>query len=148
MEVILREDVEGVGRTGDVVNVKRGFARNYLLSQNLAIEATRRNLKQLEHQKRLLAKQADRQRREAMSLVEGLDGLSITVAKASGDGDKLYGSVTARDIVAALFDEGIQSVSRKQIMFSEPIRQLGIYDLPIRLSAGQTVMVKLWVVSK
>jgi len=148
MEVILREDVQDLGRTGDVVNVSRGFARNYLIPQNLAIQATRRNLKQLDHQKRVITKRAERQRKVAASLVERMEGLSVTVTKPVGENDRLYGSVTPKDVVQGLVDEGVTDVSRKQVQLNDPIRQLGIYTVPIRLDAENNVDIKVWVVAK
>ena len=94
MEVILREDIPELGRSGDVVNVSPGYARNYLIPQSLATKATRRDLKQLEHQKRIIAKRAERKRVEAATLSERMQDLSITVPKPVGGNDRLYGSVT------------------------------------------------------
>jgi large subunit ribosomal protein L9 len=148
MEVILREDVHGLGRAGEVVKVKPGYARNYLIPQQMAVEATRRNLKQLQHQKGVIAKRADKHRAEAASLGEKMAGLSVTVAKAVGSEDRLYGSVTGKDIVQSLIDEGITGIDKKRVVLQEPIRQLGIYDVPIKLSAETTVEIKLWVVAK
>ncbi len=148
MEVILREDVLELGRTGDVINVSRGYARNFLIPQNLAVEATRRNLKQLQHQKRVISKRANRQREEAAGLAERMSSLSVTVAKPAGENDRLYGSVTPRDVAQGLIDEEISGISRKQVLLKEPIRQLGIFPVPIRLDADNTVEIKLWVVAK
>jgi large subunit ribosomal protein L9 len=148
MEVILREDVHGLGRAGDVVKVKPGFGRNYLIPQQLAVEATGRNLKQLEHQKAVIAGRAAKHRAETSSLAERMNNLSVTVAKPVGEGDKLYGSVTAKDVAQGIVDEGITGVDKKRVMLLQPIRQLGIYDVPIRLNADATVQIKLWVVAK
>lgn len=148
MEVILREDVADLGRSGEVVHVKRGFARNYLIPQNLAVEATRRNLSQLEHEKRLIGHRTEKRRAEAATLVEKLNGLSVTVAKPVGEEDRLYGSVTAKDIVAGLIEEGMGSVDKKKVILAEPIRKLGIFDVPVRLDAETTAEIKLWVVAK
>ena len=148
MEVILREDIAELGRSGDVVDVKDGYARNYLIPQSLAIQATRRNLKQLEHQKRVIAKRAERKRAEAATLSERMQDLSITVSKPVGGSDRLYGSVTPRDIIQGLSDEGVQGISRKQVQLDFAIRQLGIYSVPIRLTADHSVDIKVWVVAK
>ena len=148
MEVILREDVRDVGETGDVVDVSRGYARNYLIPQQLAVAATRRNLGHLEHQKWLLAKRAEKQRAVAASLAQRLEGLSVTVAKPVGGNDKLYGSVTGRDVAAAVAEEGVAEVSRKQVALGEPIRQLGIYDVEIKLAGDNRATIKVWVVAK
>ncbi len=148
MDVILREDVVELGRTGDVVNVSPGYARNYLIPQNLAVEATRRNLRQLEHQKRTMTKRAERQLQQAASLTEKLDGLNITVEKPVGANDRLYGSVTARDVIDGLAAEGVTGPSRKKVVLDDPIRTLGIHEVPIRLSAEHTINIKVWVVAK
>lgn len=148
MDVILREDVQDLGQTGDVVSVSPGYARNFLIPQHLAIEATRRNLRQLEHQKRVMGKRAAKQRAEAATLVDRLGTLAVTVEKPVGKNDRLYGSVTGRDVVNALADEGFTGVSHKKVVLEDPIRQLGIFDVPIRLSAEHSVQIKVWVVAK
>lgn len=148
MEVILREDVQDLGRTGEIVNVSPGYARNYLIPQNLAVQATRRNIKQLDHQKRVISKRASRQREESASLAERMQGLSVTVAKPVGENDRLYGSVTPRDVVQGLTDEGIAAIGRKQIQLKDPIRILGIHTVPVRLDAENKVDIKVWVVAK
>lgn len=148
MDVILREDVRGLGDAGQVVKVKPGYARNYLIPQKMAVEATRRNLKELEHQKGLIARKADKRRAEAAGLAEKLSGLSVTVAKAVGEEDRLYGSVTAKDVAKGIQDEGISGVDKKTVVLNQPIRTLGIYDVPLKLSSETTVTIKLWVVAK
>ena len=148
MDVILREDVHGLGDAGQVVKVKPGYARNYLIPQKMAVEATRRNLKELEHQKGLIARKADKRRAEAATMAEKMVGLSVTVAKPVGEEDKLYGAVTAKDVVAGLVEEGITGVDKKRVVLASPIKSLGIYDVPIRLSAEATVDIKLWVVAR
>ena len=148
MEVILQEDVQDLGRCGDVVKVSPGYARNYLVPQNLAVLATGKNLKQLEHQKRLISKATEEQRKLASDLAGKLKGLSVTVAKPVGENDRLYGSVTPRDVAQSLVDEGVQGVDRKQIQLKDTVRTLGIYSVPVRLSAENTVEIKLWVVAK
>jgi large subunit ribosomal protein L9 len=148
MEVILREDVKDLGRSGDVVKVSPGFARNYLVPQNLAVLATGKNLKELEHQKRVISKHADEQRKLAADLAGKLKGLSVTVAKPVGESDRLYGSVTPRDVAQALVEEGVNDVDRKQITIDDAIRTLGIYTVPVRLSAENVAEIKLWVVAK
>jgi large subunit ribosomal protein L9 len=148
MEVILREDVQDLGITGDVVAVSRGFARNYLIPRHLAVEATKRNLKQLEHDKRVIMKHAEAKRKLAAALHDRLKGLSITVTKPVGENDRLYGSVTAKDIVEGLAEEDIQGVTRKQVQLDDQMRTLGIYEVPIRLDAEHTVNINVWVVAK
>jgi large subunit ribosomal protein L9 len=148
MQLILREDVQDLGRTGDVVNVSPGYARNYLIPQALAVEATRRNLRQLEHQKRVMSKRAEQQRQRATELGDRIDGLNVTVEKPVGESDRLYGSVTGRDIVGALVVEGFKDVDKKRIVLNQPIRQLGIHPVSIRLSGDRTVQIKVWVVAK
>lgn len=148
MDVILREDVHGLGGAGQVVKVKPGYARNFLIPQKMAVEATSRNLKQLEHQKGVITRRADKKRAAAASLASKIQGLSVTVAKPVGGQDKLYGSVTVKDVVQALADEGVADVSKKAIVLPDSIRQLGIYDVTVRLTAESTVTIKLWVVAK
>ena len=108
MEVILREDVPTLGTIGDIVRVKPGFARNYLLPRGLAVVADRRNVHALEHQQRLAAEKRERERRQALSVAEKLSHVRVTIKARAGEEGKLFGSVTNIDIERALAAEGIQ----------------------------------------
>ena len=135
MEIILQEDVENLGQIGDVVKVRDGFARNYLLPRGLALEANRRNLRVLEHQKRLVAAKKERTVSQAQTLSAQLAALNVVVTARAGEEDRLFGSVTNLDIEKALQAQGIE-VDRKKILLAEPLKQLGTYTVPIQLSGG------------
>jgi large subunit ribosomal protein L9 len=147
MKVILREDVPDLGAIGDVVTVKDGYARNYLIPRDLAVKANTKNIRQLDHQKRLVDSHKSRVRKDAASLADQLEGVSCTIPMLVGEQDKLFGSVTTKDIEDALAHEGIQ-LSRKRIMLEEPIKSLGVYTVDVRLHQEVTAKLKVWVVAK
>jgi large subunit ribosomal protein L9 len=135
MEIILREDVDNLGKIGDIVKVRDGYGRNYLLPRGLAIEASRRNLRVLEHQKRLIAAKKERDQKQAQALGERLAALSVVVKARAGEEDRLFGSVTNLDIEKALSAQGVV-VDRRKILLEEPIKQLGTYTVPVNLAGG------------
>jgi large subunit ribosomal protein L9 len=135
MEVILREDVADLGSVGDVVKVKAGFARNYLLPRGLAVVADRRNIHALEHQKRLVADKRERDRKQAQSFAERLNNLRLAVKARAGEEGKLFGSVTNLDIEKALAAQGF-SIERRRIRLQEPIKSIGEHVVPVHLTAG------------
>jgi large subunit ribosomal protein L9 len=135
MEIILQEDVENLGQIGDVVKVRDGYARNYLLPRRLAIEANRRNLRVLEHQKRLVSAKKERALGQAQTLSAQLATLNVVVTARAGEEDRLFGSVTNLDIEKALKAQGVE-VDRKKILLAEPLKQLGTYTVPVQLSGG------------
>jgi len=135
MDVILREDVPSLGTVGDIVKVKPGYARNYLLPRGLAVVADRRNLRVLEHQKRLVADKRERDRRQAESLAQKFANLRLVITARAGEEGKLFGSATNIDIERALAEQGL-SVERRRIRLEDPIKSLGEYTVPIHLGAG------------
>jgi large subunit ribosomal protein L9 len=147
MKVILTQDIAGLGSIGDLITVKDGFGRNYLVPQGKAIQATSQNMKKLEHQKRQIREKIDKAKREAERLAARIESVSCTVAKAVGEEDKLFGSVTGMDIEASLKLEGVE-IDRKKINLPEPIKSLGIYNIPIKLHPEVTATLKLWVVKE
>ncbi len=147
MKVILTQDIAGLGNIGDLITVKDGFGRNYLVPQGKATQATSQNMKKLEHQKRQIREKIDKAKREAERLAARIEAVSCTVAKAVGEEDKLFGSVTGMDIEASLKLEGIE-IDRKKINIMEPIKSLGIYNIPIKLHPEVTAILKLWVVKE
>ena len=147
MKVILTQDIAGLGNIGDLITVKDGFGRNYLVPQGKATQATSQNMKKLEHQKRQIREKIDKAKREAERLAARIEAVSCTVAKAVGEEDKLFGSVTGMDIEASLKLEGIE-IDRKKINIPEPIKSLGIYNIPIKLHPEVTAILKLWVVKE
>jgi large subunit ribosomal protein L9 len=143
MKVILTENISALGQIGQLVNVAPGYARNYLLPQGLALEATGKNVKQLEHQKRILEQKRERVHQEMLSLAEKLNKVEITLRRKVAEEDKLYGSVSATDVLEILEGKGFD-IPRKSIAI-EPIKQLGEFTIPIRIDAQITANVKLTV---
>ncbi len=145
MKVILRDDVPNLGKSGEIVEVKGGFGRNHLIPRNLAVEATRKNLAQLDHEKRLIEDLQKKRRSKAEKLAAELGQLSLTITCQVGEQDKLFGSVTARDISDQLRKEGYD-LSRKQIIMEESLKQLGVYNIPVKIGEGIDTELKVWLV--
>jgi large subunit ribosomal protein L9 len=132
VQVILNEDLPNLGRPGDVVRVRAGYARNYLLPRKLAVEANSRNLRAFEHQKRLAMAKREALRVQAMTEKEKIESLHLTVAVRAGEEGKLFGSVTNLDLERALHQHGF-TVDRRRILLAEPVKQLGDYSVAVRL---------------
>ena len=145
MDVILLKDVEPLGAEGAVVRVKPGFARNYLLPSGLAVEATPRQLQAVEASKRQRLKQAERVQQEAEALKRRLESHSLTMTLTLGEGDQPFGSITVHDVADALARDGIP-VEKGAIRLEQPLKALGVFDVPVRLHPNVTATVKLWVV--
>ncbi|MGC8493293.1 MAG: 50S ribosomal protein L9 [Syntrophobacteraceae bacterium] len=142
MKVILTEAVESVGQIGDLVNVAPGYARNYLFPQKLAMEATGKNVRELEHQKRLLAQKREKHRQEMLSYAEKLNGVTVSMRRKVAEEDKLYGSVSTVDIGKALEEQGLD-VDRRHIVLEQPIKQLGEYDVVVRVGAQVSATIRV-----
>ena len=147
MEVILREDIPNLGKIGEVVRVRDGFARNYLLPRGLVLVANKRNLKTFQHQKKMVADQKQRFLRQAQSVSNELAGVSLTIRMRTGEEGKLFGSVTNIQIEKALKAKGLD-VDRRKIHLDEPIKTLGDFEVPVRLTAELTVSLKVSVVAE
>jgi large subunit ribosomal protein L9 len=145
MEIILQEDVPNVGNIGEVVKVRDGFGRNYLIPRGLALLADNRNLRVLEHQKRLAAVKKDRAQKEAQSLGDKIAALSLVIPARAGEEDRLFGSITNQDIEKAIQAQGI-TIERRKIVLTEPIKQLGAHTVPIHLSSNVHVNVIVQVI--
>lgn len=144
VEVILRDDVQHVGKIGDVVRVKPGFARNYLFPRGLAIEANPKNLKVLEHAKRVIAVKAERDKKAAEAVAARVDGTAIRIQARAGEDGKLFGSVTNIDVERLLSEKGIE-VDRRKIALAEPIKQLGTFPIEVQVGRGVKATVQLTV---
>ena len=144
MEIILQEEVANLGQIGDVVNVRNGYARNYLLPRGFAVEANRRNVRALEHQKRLVAVKKERVEVQAQATSEQLSAVSLTIKARSGGEGRLFGSVTNIDIEAALKEKGI-TVDRRKILLDEPIKQLGAHEVAVNIGGGLRANIKVEV---
>lgn len=147
MKVILNQDVEQVGQAGEIVEVAPGFCRNYLVPRGLAVTATTRSIKQLEHSKRMVADRIARERKGAEASKDQLENVACKIAREAGEEDKLFGSVTTRDITAALADEGFE-IDHRKIKLETPIKHLGIYHVDVKLASDVVAQVKVWVVAK
>jgi large subunit ribosomal protein L9 len=147
MLVILRENVENLGRTGDVVKVSDGYARNFLLPRNLVVAAEEKNIVAIEHHKRLLEKKRQAQKATALELAKKLEEFSCTVSRKVGENDKLFGSVSSGDITDALKKSGF-SVDKRSISLNAPIKTLGVHPVTVRLETDVTATLKVWVVKE
>ena len=145
MSVILTKDVDKLGRAGEIVKVKPGYGRNYLLPRGLALAATRGNLAQLEHHRRQIEKEQEALRAEHERIAKSLENASVSIARKSGQDDKLFGSVTARDIVEALSAQNIE-IDRRLIQLDEPLKATGTFEVPVRFSAEVQVSLKVNVI--
>lgn len=145
MDVILLEDVQGLGDAGDVVVVKPGFARNKLIPDGVALRASKRNLAVAEERKRVSKMRKDRESEADYNLVDKLSKIEITIEAQVGDDEKMFGSVTAIDIHKAL-DEKEINIDRHAIELEEPIKSLGIYHVPVKISAEYTGDLKVYVI--
>ncbi len=135
MEVILRAEVPNLGRSGDIVKVRPGFARNYLIPRGLAVVADRRNKRLLEHEQRIAAAKYEREKRASESLAQRLTQMRLVVRVRAGEEGRLFGSVTNLDLERALAEQGV-TVERRRIRLEEPIKALGEYTVPVHLPAG------------
>jgi large subunit ribosomal protein L9 len=147
MDIILRQAIEKLGHTGDIVRVSAGYARNYLLPHGLAYPATPGNRKRLEQERARLEAAENSRRQAAEQLAEKLEQASLTFSARVGDEGKLFGSVTASDIAQQLEAQGFH-VEKRQIDMHEPIRALGVYRIPIRLHADVHPEIKVWVIKQ
>ena len=147
MEVILKEDIVNLGKIGEIVRVRDGYARNYLLPRGLVLEANKRNLKTFEHQKKIVADQKQKITRHAQVVGDQLAGVSLVIAMKVGEEGKLFGSVTTIQIEKALKAKGL-NVDRRKIHLEAPIKSVGDYEVPIRLAAELTMPLKVSVVAE
>jgi large subunit ribosomal protein L9 len=146
MNVILLEDVARLGQAGEVCNVAPGYARNHLIPKKLAVVATAGALKELEQKRQAEARHQEQLKAEAQELAAQLEGLMVTVYAKTGEEDRLYGSVTSADIAEALEEQTGRSVDRRKIEIEEPIRQLGIFTVSIRLHSDLAPLIRVDVV--
>jgi large subunit ribosomal protein L9 len=147
MEVILKEDILNLGKMGEVVRVRDGYARNYLLPRGLVLIADKKTLKNFEHQKRVVESQKDRVVKQAQILADKVAQISLTMPVKAGEEGKLFGSVTNIDIEKALKAKGFD-VDRRKIQLAQPIKVLGDYEVPVRFTSDVTANVKVSVVSE
>jgi large subunit ribosomal protein L9 len=147
MKVILKDDVEKLGATGNVVTVADGYARNFLFPKNLAVPASKGNLRSIDEIRKQKQFKENKRRREAEKLKDKLEKLSLTAEVQVGEEDKVFGSVTAANIAALIEKQGFE-LDRRKIMIEEPLKALGVYTVEIKLAPDVVAGVKLWVVKK
>jgi len=146
IHVVLTEDLSNLGKSGELVRVRPGFARNYLIPRGLAVSATEENKSRIEHEKKVAESRATKARAAATELSQKLGSVKITITRPVGENDKLYGSVTARDIEEALAQQGY-TVDRRRIT-TEPLKTLGTFQVPIHLATSVTANVEVTVAKK
>ena len=147
MDIVLLKDVAGLGKRGDRVRVADGYGRNYLIPRGFALRSTPGNLRRFEEEKRLEVVRATKHRREAERLGQSLETVSLTAVVKAGEDNRLFGSVTSKDIAELLEKEGY-SIDKRQVALPEPIKELGVYEVPVGLHPEVTAKVKVWVVKE
>lgn len=147
IKVVLQQDVEALGQGGDVVRVRPGFARNYLIPRGLAVVASSANLARLEELKKAALAAAAKRLAEAKQVAQAIESVSVKIERSVGDEGRMYGSVTARDIEEAFAAAG-QIIDRKKIVLPEPLKQLGATTVPLKLHTAVTAQLKVEVVKK
>ncbi len=144
MKVILKENIETLGKIGDIVKVAPGYARNYLIPKGLALEATTRNAKELEHAKRQMEYKRNKVLEQARHLADKIQSTTLNLVHNAGEGDKLFGSVTNMELAESLKQQGLE-IDRKIILLAEPIKHLGEYDVPVKIHPDVTASLKVVV---
>lgn len=147
MKVVLRKDLETLGTAGQIVNVKDGYARNFLIPRGIAFEASSKNLSLVDEAKRQAEHRQAREQKVAEDLKEKLSQVSITATVSVGEEDKVFGSVTTQEIARLLGEKGFE-IDRRKIMLDEPIKMLGVFEIPIKLHSKVEAKIKLWVVKE
>ena len=147
MKIILNENLDSLGKAGDLAKVADGYARNYLIPKGLASKADNRNIKAFEHEKKQILLKAEKDMKKAEETAFRLKDITCTIARRSGDQEKIFGSVGAKDIHEALLAQGIE-IDKKNILLDEPIKALGEFSVLIKLGAGKTTEIKVAVVSE
>lgn len=147
MQLILTQDVAHLGKAGDLVTVRPGYGRNFLLPKGMAVQATSRNIRQLEHDKRVISARVSKETAAAETIATRLNGMTLQFERRVGEDDKMFGSVTARNIADQLEVAGLQ-IDHRRIELAEPVKALGKYEVEIKLKASVTAKLKFWVVGK
>jgi large subunit ribosomal protein L9 len=147
IQVVLQHDVDKLGKSGDLVRVRPGFARNFLLPRQLAVPATTAAVNRIEHAKAVALARAEKAKKEARDAAGALANVSVSIGHKAGEDGKLFGSVTAKDIEAALAAKGVK-IDRRAIHLAEPIRAVGSYEVTLKLASDITATIKVEVVAK
>jgi large subunit ribosomal protein L9 len=147
MKVILRDDVEKLGTAGNIINVADGYARNFLFPRNLAVPASKGNVRSIDEIKKQKQFRENKRKKDAQRLKDKLEKLSLTAEVQTGEEDKVFGSVTAANIASLLEKQGVE-IDRRKIVLEEPLKALGVYNIEIKLAPEVVAGVKLWIVKK
>jgi len=147
MQLILTADVDNLGKAGELVSVRPGYGRNYLVPRGLAVTASVRNKNRLDHEKALIEKRVAKERANATELAAKLNLMTLQFERAIGQDEKLFGSVTNRDIAEQLKRAGVE-LDHRSIVLDQAVKALGKYEAPVKLAAGVTASIKFWVVGK
>jgi large subunit ribosomal protein L9 len=147
MKVILRQDYEILGKMGETVNVKNGFARNYLFPKAIAVPASPKAVKMLEEETKLLKRREEKTKHLAEAQAKQMENVSVTATVTVGEEDKVFGSVTTQQIADLLKEKGFE-IDKKKILLDDPVKALGVYDIPIKLHAEVEAKIRLWVVKE
>jgi large subunit ribosomal protein L9 len=147
MQIILTQDVDNLGKAGELVSVRPGYGRNYLVPRGMAVSATVTNKNRLDHEKALIERKVAKERASATEIAARINGMTLQFERNTGEDEKLFGSVTSRDIAEALQAQGV-TIDSKKILLEEPIRALGMTEVPVKLGRGVQAKIKVWVVKK
>jgi large subunit ribosomal protein L9 len=147
LQVVLQSNVDKVGDSGELVKVRPGFARNYLIPRGLAVPATTAAVNRITHEKAVAVAKADKNKKEMQAFAEKINALKLTLARSVGEDDKLFGSVTSKEIENAAKAAGV-TIDRKKMQLAEPLKALGTFEIPVRLMTDVTATLKVEVVKK
>ena len=147
MQVILKEDIDKIGKAGDIVNIAVGYGRNFLIPQGLAAEVNSRNIKMIEQEKKRILLKREKEKKKAEELASQLASVVCNIVRRGGEQGKLFGSVNPKDIEENLAQQGI-SIERKNIILDEPVKTAGEYPVRIKLAAGVSAELKLIVIAE
>jgi large subunit ribosomal protein L9 len=147
MKIILKEDIKKLGKMGQIVDVADGYARNYLVPKGLAVEASTKNIRSLEHEKKIIQEKARKHKDSAQDLASRISAMTLTIKAKAGEEEKLFGSVTTMDIAEALLTRGVE-IEKKKIVLEEPIKRLGSYSVQIKLHPDVSVPLTIQVIQE
>ena len=147
MQIILTQDVANLGKAGELVNVKPGYGRNYLIPTGLAVSATAGNKNRLDHEKAVIERKVAKERATANEIATRINGMTLQFERQVGEDEKLFGSVTSRDITDQLKKANLE-IDHRWVQLDQPVKALGKYEVPVRLAAGVVAQLKFWVVGK
>ncbi|HUS29401.1 MAG TPA: 50S ribosomal protein L9 [Kofleriaceae bacterium] len=147
MQIILTQDVENLGKAGELVSVRPGYGRNYLVPRGMAVTATVKNKNRLDHEKALIERRVAKERANATDIAARINGMTLQFERQTGEDEKLFGSVTSRDIADQLKKANVE-IDHRWVALDGAVKALGKYEVPVKLAAGVTATLKFWVVGK